>query len=221
MDHPPKKPAPWETANIPVRTTEIKATKNAPDRPWRSYMTLDMFNNVLWASLLHPFVAWVMGPLSLRALHTPWDHWKMRLAIGYSVAMTLIWMLNIVNKRIAWGLPRDVDFEEEVIVITGGASGLGQLIAEVYGMRGANVAVLDIQEVPRAGDKGIQYYKCDVGDREQVERVAEQIKKDVSVVDRLDVHALTQRPARHAHNINQQCWRCSRKVHTGPISRRN
>jgi NAD(P)-dependent dehydrogenase (short-subunit alcohol dehydrogenase family) len=72
-----------------------------------------------------------------------------------------------------------VDLSEEVIVITGGASGLGLLIAEVYGMRGATVAVLDVKELESGEARGVSAYKCDVGDKEQLARVAVEIERDV------------------------------------------
>jgi NAD(P)-dependent dehydrogenase (short-subunit alcohol dehydrogenase family) len=85
----------------------------------------------------------------------------------------------VINDRLAFGLPREVDLSEEVIVITGGASGLGLLIAEVYGMRGATVAVLDVEEMENGEARGVTYYKCDVTDKDQVARVAAEIERDV------------------------------------------
>ena len=65
-------------------------------------------------------------------------------------------------------------------MITGGASGLGLLIANFYAMRGASVAVLDVkpQNVLQES-KGITYYLCDVGDSEQVHNTVKNIKEDV------------------------------------------
>jgi NAD(P)-dependent dehydrogenase (short-subunit alcohol dehydrogenase family) len=70
---------------------------------------------------------------------------------------------------------------EEVIVITGGVDGLGGLLAETYGMRNANIAVLDTKKVDEdeAEDKGVLYYQCDVSDAKQVEAAAAKIVEDV------------------------------------------
>lgn len=90
--------------------------------------------------------------------------------------------MSAVNKRVAYGAPREVDFEEEVVLVTGGGSGIGRIIAETYGMRGVSVAVLDV----RGGSLGegemqnVRYYRCDVGDRAQVEEVARRVEEDVS-----------------------------------------
>ena len=64
------------------------------------------------------------------------------------------------------------------MVVTGGSSGLGRLIAEVYGMRGVAVAVLDVER-PKDEMQGVEFYQCDVGNRTQVEEVAARIRNDV------------------------------------------
>jgi NAD(P)-dependent dehydrogenase (short-subunit alcohol dehydrogenase family) len=104
----------------------------------------------------------------------------MQLAIGYAALLTLGFFLGVLNRQIAYTKPRKVDFSEEVIVITGGASGLGLLIAEVYGMRGASVAVLDVKELESGEARGVSIYKCDVGDKDQIAQAAIEIERDVS-----------------------------------------
>lgn len=153
------------------------------DRPpprdsWFAPLSVDLLLKVLNVTLLHPFVAW-MAPLCLRAEHMDYDKTPMRVAIAYAAAVTAWWALAAADRRLAFGPPRAVDPEREVIVITGGASGLGLLIAEVYGMRGASVAVLDVRELEGAEARGVAYYKCDVTDRDQLARVALQIEQDV------------------------------------------
>jgi len=121
-----------------------------------------------------------MIPLSLRAVTVPYEFLSMRLAIGYASALTLLWVLSVFNDRIAYGLPREVDLEDEVIVITGGASGLGRLVAEFYAMRRASVVVLDVETVDEdEGMMGVNFYQCDVGDCKQVEACATRIREDV------------------------------------------
>lgn len=105
----------------------------------------------------------------------------MIISIAWATFITLCWMANIINQRIAHGMPREVDLSEEVIVITGGASGLGMLVAEVYGMRGATVAVLDVNDMENTEARGVTYYKCDVSDKAQLAKVAVEIERDVSI----------------------------------------
>lgn len=67
--------------------------------------------------------------------------------------------------------------------MTGGASGLGLLIARIYGLRGVAVAVLDVRDVAEVEGweegSGVEYYQCDIGSRREVEVAMGRIKKDV------------------------------------------
>jgi hypothetical protein len=145
---------------------------------WAKPLSVDLLLKVLNVTFLHPFVAWMM-PLCMRAQAMRWEHPAIQIAIGYASLLTALYFLGVLNRQIAYSKPRPVDLSEEVIVITGGASGLGLLIAEVYGMRGATVAVLDVKELESGEARGVSAYKCDVGDKEQLARVAVEIERDV------------------------------------------
>lgn len=150
------------------------------DRPWYSHLTIDLIAHVLNRSIFHPFVAWLI-PLCLRAVSTPYEAPEFIAACIWASIVTFAVVLGVFNKRIAYGLPREVDWDEEVVVITGGASGLGKILAQTYGMRGASVAVLDVQkpEKESEGLAGIHFYTCDVGDAAAVDKVKAMIEKDV------------------------------------------
>ena len=67
------------------------------------------------------------------------------------------------------------------MVVTGGSKGLGCCLAEIYAMKGAGVAVLE--KHGGGGDEeedGIKRYKCDVGDRKEVEQVWRRVVEEVS-----------------------------------------
>ncbi|KAF2204593.1 short chain dehydrogenase/reductase [Delitschia confertaspora ATCC 74209] len=161
-------------------STRLPKSFDGPDEPWHYYLTIDLVSKVLGYTILHPWVAWVLV-LCLRAQATPWARPEMCIAIAWAFLMSLISIFTAISNRIAYGTAREVDLSEEVIVITGGVEGLGALIAEVYGMRNANVAVLDTKKVDdeEAEEKGVLYYQCDVGDAEQVEAVAKEIIEDL------------------------------------------
>lgn len=138
----------------------------------------------------------------------------MQISIGYASLLTALFFLNILNRQIAYTKPRRVDLSEEVIVITGGASGLGLLIAEVYGMRGATVAILDIKELESGEARGVTAYKCDVSDKEQLARVAIEIERDVGC-NPVDVKArMLTCVAWNADYPDQQCCHCQRQAFT-------
>ncbi|KFY52216.1 hypothetical protein V496_08597 [Pseudogymnoascus sp. VKM F-4515 (FW-2607)] len=149
-----------------------------PSDSWASPITIDLLLKVANVTFLHPFVAWMI-PLCLRAQVYPWTSPVMQSAILYASVLTLLFFLGVLNRQIAYSKPRVVDLGEEVIVITGGASGLGLLVAEVYGMRGATVAVLDVADLEAGEARGVTVYKCDVGDAAQVAKVAAQIELEL------------------------------------------
>lgn len=168
-------------SKINVEKFEAMSTVTARQnqQSWWSIITVDLLLKVGGRTILHPFVAWMI-PLSLRAQATPYHHLSFQISTAYALFLTIVYVLSVLNRRIAYGLSRSVDLSEEVIVITGGASGLGLLIADFYAMRGASVAVLDVKPKNALQEsKGITYYLCDVGDSEQVHRTAKNIKEDV------------------------------------------
>lgn len=157
--------------------------KSPPPSSDQHQLTLDLVLRVLNRTLLHPWVAWI-GVLSLRAQVTPYTDPSFVLATAYAVLLTALAVARVINRRVAYGLPRPVDPSDEVVVVTGGASGLGLLIARIYGLRGASVAVLDVkdaQELEGSWEEmsGVDYYRCDIGDRGEVERTAKRIEAEV------------------------------------------
>ncbi|KAL4938504.1 hypothetical protein BDV06DRAFT_52869 [Aspergillus oleicola] len=147
---------------------------------WHNHLTIDLIMKVLNSTFLHPFIAWIIV-LCLRAQATPYSHPAFIIASGYASFLTALDIAFMISDRIAYGIPRTVDFDEEVVVVTGGASGVGKLIAQIYALRGVSVAVLDVaEEVKGEGDAGrVEYYRCDIGVRDEVERVAERIVQDL------------------------------------------
>ena len=67
------------------------------------------------------------------------------------------------------------DFQDKVVVITGGAGGIGKCIADEFRKQGAQVCVIDIAQ----GD----HYVGDIGDREVLESFARQVIAQYGRVD--------------------------------------
>lgn len=162
--------------------TVPSSTLSLPEKSWHTYLTLDLIVRVLSRSVFHPFIAWLV-PLSLRSLSLPYSHLHFIGACIYASLITLFALLQTVDKRLAWGPQREVDWENEVVVITGGAGGLGRVIVDMFAMRGVSVAVLDVRERESVdeseGLQNVRFYLCDVGDAEAVEKVRPLIEKDV------------------------------------------
>ncbi|KAI1329257.1 short-chain dehydrogenase [Xylariaceae sp. FL0255] len=157
----------------------LPAPRPSPMRDsWFAPLSVDLLLKVLNVTLLHPFVAWII-PLCFRAENQEWTTRPMIVSMSWATFVTFLWIADTVSRRVAYGLPREVDLGEEVIVITGGTSGLGLLVAEVYGMRGATVAVLDTKPLENTEARGLTYYECDVSDHAQIAKVAAEIERDL------------------------------------------
>ena len=150
-----------------------------PDQPWHHSLTIDLLLRVLSNSVFHPFIASLV-PLCLVAGGISYTSDSVRNTIYYAIVICIISILQPLNERIAYGTAREVDHEEEVIVITGGASGLGKCLAESYAMKGATVAVLDKKAVE--GDDeidGVRYFQCDISDNTAVMSSWGAVKKEL------------------------------------------
>lgn len=66
-------------------------------------------------------------------------------------------------------------FENKVVVVTGGAHGIGKCICEEFEKAGAKVCTIDLQENP--------YFVGDIGDEETLCRFAEKVIADCGHVD--------------------------------------
>ena len=152
-----------------------------PSQPWHHSLTLDLLLRVLANSIFHPFVASLL-PLCLSAVGTPFSAPAFKNTVYWAIAVCLYHALAPLNERLADGPPRHIAPDDEVVVVTGGARGLGRCIAQAYALRGTDVAVLDIAPAsavePLEGES-VRYYQCDVGDRGAVKRAWRQITKEL------------------------------------------
>ncbi|KAK3673334.1 hypothetical protein LTR78_006880 [Recurvomyces mirabilis] len=151
-------------------------------RPWYEHITIDLLARVLNNSIFQPFIAW-LALLCQSAVGASSTSFRFRATLNYACLLSLFSFLKLLDELYAYGRPRKLDWDEEVVVITGGARGLGKILAEVYGMRGASVAVLDVQKPSKESEglAGVEVYECDVGDAEAVEKVKLQIETDLGI----------------------------------------
>jgi len=84
--------------------------------------------------------------------------------------------------RMTWGRSRTMEWAKEVVVITGGSSGLGRVIADTYLMRGVSVAVLDVNTFKAESEGGMEnlrFYQCDIGNVAAVQKVKGMVEQEV------------------------------------------
>ena len=75
-----------------------------------------------------------------------------------------------------------MEFKDNVVVVTGGAKGIGKCIKEQFEAQGAKVCVIDILDN--------DYFKGDIADRATLETFAQKVIKDYGHVDYLINNAL-------------------------------
>lgn len=73
-------------------------------------------------------------------------------------------------------------FENKVVVVTGGASGIGKCIVDCFKDEGAKVAIIDI--------KDNEYFKGDLADKETIEKFVDKVINDFNHIDYLINNAL-------------------------------
>jgi NAD(P)-dependent dehydrogenase (short-subunit alcohol dehydrogenase family) len=155
-----------------------------PEKLWYQHLTLDLIVYVLGRSIFHPAIVYIFY-LCIAALHrhrTPVAYYTLYWASFLLVVAGIRWL----NYHITHGKPRTMDWENEVVVVTGGGSGLGRVIAEMYAIRGVSTAILDIKEAdPEAidlidgGNGSLQWFRCDVSDKDDVEVVMEELRQQM------------------------------------------
>ncbi|KAK6518916.1 hypothetical protein TWF281_003606 [Arthrobotrys megalospora] len=84
------------------------------------------------------------------------------------------------KKENNWATDDKYDWEKEVVLITGGSSGLGEQMAIQLAQKGVSVVVVDVNEVRkevREQNKSIHFYPCDISDFAALSTTAAEIRK--------------------------------------------
>ncbi|KAJ2850892.1 hypothetical protein IWW36_001518 [Coemansia brasiliensis] len=72
--------------------------------------------------------------------------------------------------------PSKVDWSKQVVVLTGGAHGIGLCLLHKLTAAGAQVAVIDILDAPKQLSENVSFYKCDLSDSQQLDATLDQIE---------------------------------------------
>ncbi|EAU84355.1 retinal short-chain dehydrogenase/reductase [Coprinopsis cinerea okayama7 len=101
----------------------------------------------------------------------------------YYVVISIFWFVQWYSRlyrnqgSLLFG-PSPMDWGEQIVVITGGASGIGELLANTLAVRNVTVVVLDVNPIVTE-NYNITYYKCDVSKWEEVEAAAKTIREEI------------------------------------------
>lgn len=147
------------------------------------------FNPIVSAALL-----WILtkGPPALRgqlttriaALRDPVRYTQILKGLKWCLALGVTGVVSKQMNQVALNAGRIVsqksrwNWSREVAVITGGCSGIGELVVKRLINKGVRVAILDIQQLPPSlqGYANIKFFACDITDPSAVYSTASKIK---------------------------------------------
>ncbi|KAI8943739.1 hypothetical protein NX059_001719 [Plenodomus lindquistii] len=147
-------------------------------------------NPVITGALLYILTK---GPPGLRAqltsriasLRDPLRYARVVKALKWCLAFGITGVLNKQANHVALNAGRFRSekarwvWSQEVAVVTGGCSGIGELVVKRLVGRGIRVAVLDIQQLPKTlqGYANIKFFACDVTNPTAVYAAAEKVRE--------------------------------------------
>jgi len=111
------------------------------------------------------------------------EHPSILVSSAYFVLVSLFWFFRWYSRlhrnqgSLLFG-PGALDWGEQIVLITGGASGIGELLANTLAVRNFTVVVLDIKPIVTE-NYNITYYQCDVTKWEEVEAVAKKVIEEI------------------------------------------
>ncbi|KAK5304727.1 hypothetical protein LTR99_003792 [Exophiala xenobiotica] len=150
-------------------------------RPWYRFITLDLLLLILANSVFHPYITFIFY-LCIAALHRhrePVAHYTLWYTAFLAVVEVGVW----ANQRVTYGRHRKVRWEDEVVIITGGGSGLGRVLAEMFLRKGVKgVAVLDVKEPDEEAREAMERWDLvwEVVDVSKVEDVKKAVERVVT-----------------------------------------
>ncbi|KIX02549.1 uncharacterized protein Z518_08490 [Rhinocladiella mackenziei CBS 650.93] len=135
--------------------------------------------------------SWSLQPLARFSesvfSHTPegaHNFFRSRLVQTGLAALLVLRLLKSISNQLSWYSMNNYtrlapwDPDRELVLITGGSSGIGEQIMKDLAKQKVTVIILDIQEPRSRLPPGVFFYKADVTSRESVKAVAEVIRKD-------------------------------------------
>ncbi|KAF5388295.1 hypothetical protein D9615_000616 [Tricholomella constricta] len=156
--------------------------RSADGSPIFDSLDIDLFVKVLAHTLFGPFFIFFVPIFYIFQGAKVTDPIVIYSSI-YWVLISLFWFAKWSSRlyrnqgNLFFG-PGRFDWGEQIVVITGGSSGVGELLANTLAVRNVNVVVLDINPITTE-NYNITYYKCDVSKWEEVEAVSKKVVEEI------------------------------------------
>ncbi|CAB4382784.1 NAD(P)-binding protein [Rhizophagus irregularis] len=137
-------------------------------------ISIDFFLRILALSFFHPSFVLIFLPYFYSigyGLTTPEFFW----ASIYTSIVCFFWLLGYLSlkSRNGWKTIK-TNWDDEVVVVTGGSGGVGGLLTETLAIRNVTVIILDVNP-PEIEHVNVEYFQCDVSNYEEVQRVGKDI----------------------------------------------
>ncbi|WWC68968.1 uncharacterized protein I206_102904 [Kwoniella pini CBS 10737] len=177
-----------ETINNGSALGHATPTMVSPLDKREPYPVFDDFNidvviKILSSTLFSPFFVIFLPVTFLSQTHSSHPAFIASCAWTFSICMiaTLTHIDRIYKSGGNWLFaPKKLNWDEQIVLITGGGSGIGALLAETLALRNIPVVVLTKDEPKfETPNDNINTYICDVSDYKSVQAVAEKIRKEV------------------------------------------
>lgn len=158
------------------------ASREPDGSPIFDNIDIDMFVKVLAHTAFSPFFVFFIPIFYIFQGAKYTDPIIISSALYY-VAISVFWFVKWYSRlyrnqgSLFFG-PGRFDWGEQIVVVTGGASGVGELLANTLAVRNVTVIVLDINPIVTE-NYNISYYKCDVSKWEEVEAVSKKIIEEI------------------------------------------
>jgi len=145
-------------------------------------LDIDLLVKVMGHTVFSPFFVFFI-PVFYFFQGSPLNSATIIVPSVFCVFITAFWGLKWYSRlyrnqaSVLFG-PPPVDWGEQVVVITGGASGVGELLANTLAVRNVSVVVLDVKPIVTE-NYNITYLKCDVTKLEEVQAAAKEIREEI------------------------------------------
>ena len=97
----------------------------------------------------------------------------------FGIGLTLRANRALSRKALNNGVSARFDWGKEIVLVTGGAGGIGAATARKLATKSAAVVALDVLPLTYEAPPNLHYYRCDLTDYSALQSVADSIRKEV------------------------------------------